>query len=228
VGSDFEAWDWKRIFIGDAPYEFLIEVLIRTIIMYILLLIIVRLMGSRISGQFSVSDMSVIITLGAITSPGMQAPEKAILYSTVALLVIYLLHKLVSRMATKNEKFLKVSEGSIVCLVKDGKLQLDAMRRSGVTRQELFAELRNNKIDNLSKVDRIYLEACGIFSIFAANENREGLVVFPEKDRPMLDYYKKVNSNKKACANCGNVQPVEDDNQPCSNCGEHQWHVAYM
>jgi hypothetical protein len=48
--EDIIPWDWQRILFGQAPPEFLLEVLMRTSIIYIALLIIVRLMGKRMGG----------------------------------------------------------------------------------------------------------------------------------------------------------------------------------
>src|SRR6476659_4263861 len=64
--------DIKRWLFGDAPPEFMIEVFIRTILIYLFLLLIVRLMGKRMSGQITLTEMAVMITLGAIVSPAIQ------------------------------------------------------------------------------------------------------------------------------------------------------------
>jgi uncharacterized membrane protein YcaP (DUF421 family) len=228
VGTGIQAWDWKRIFIGEAPYEFLIEVLIRTLIVYILLLVVIRLMGKRMGGQVSISDMAVLITLGAIVSPGMQSPQHAILFTVTALVTVYLLHQFVNRFSTKNENFLKVSEGTYECLVKDGILQIDTMKNAGVTRQELFAELRSNKIDNLSAVKRVYLEACGSFSIYLNREPKAGLVLFPEKDREILNSKQIENNGIKACTNCGHIQHLKNNKDKCTVCKKNSWQNAYV
>ncbi len=72
--------DTGRILFGEAPAEFLLEVLIRTLIIYVALLVTVRLMGKRMVGQLTISEMSVMLTLGAIVSPGMQAPATRLLH----------------------------------------------------------------------------------------------------------------------------------------------------
>ena len=71
--------DWHRILIGTAPTEFLLEVLIRTIIIYLFLLVTLRLMGKRMGGQLTISELAVMLTLGAIVSVAMQIPEKGLL-----------------------------------------------------------------------------------------------------------------------------------------------------
>ena len=83
--EDIEPWDWPRILFGQAPPEFLLEVFMRTALIYIALLIIVRLMGKRMGGQLTISEMAVMVTLGAIVSPAMQIPQLGILLGIMIL-----------------------------------------------------------------------------------------------------------------------------------------------
>ena len=48
--EEIEPWDWPRILFGQAPPEFLVEVLMRTLIVYLALQVVVRLMGKRMGG----------------------------------------------------------------------------------------------------------------------------------------------------------------------------------
>jgi uncharacterized membrane protein YcaP (DUF421 family) len=228
VGSEITPWDWNRILFGEAPPEFLVEVVIRTLIMYLLLLVVVRLMGKRMSGQISITELAVMITLGAIISPAMQLPDRSILFGCIALFVIYLLHWLFNSMSTRFEKIEKLTEGQMTSLVKDGILQVNNMKSVGVSRQELFAQLRKKNIDNLASVQRVYLESCGMFTIFLSNDKKPGLPVFPEKDKHILDFKERVDHGLRACANCGHVQHIRNDDQKCEICNEIFWQEAYM
>jgi len=64
--EDIHIWDWKRILIGSAPWEFLIETFFRTLVIYIFLLQAMRLMGKRMRGQLSILELCIIVMLGAI------------------------------------------------------------------------------------------------------------------------------------------------------------------
>jgi uncharacterized membrane protein YcaP (DUF421 family) len=224
---DIKPWDWKRILLGEAPPEFMVEVFIRTLIMYFLLLIIIRLMGKRMSGQISITEFSVMITLGAIVSPAMQLPDRAILFGLTALVVVYLLHTLINTLSTRSEKADLLTEGRLTCLVKDGLLQLDAMKKTGISRQELFSQLRKKNIELLSEVDRVYFEACGQFSIFRSKKQKPGLIIFPEKDKDMMQYKHATNHGLHACFNCGHVQNSEK-NTRCEMCGQEEWITAFV
>lgn len=226
--KEIEPWDWKRILIGDAPPEFLLEVLLRTLIVYLLLLVVVRLLGKRMSGQISIVELAVMVTLGAIVSPGMQLPDRGIFFVTVALAVILLLHTLINKYATRRESFENLVEGKMECLVKDGIIQLDALKRTKLSRQELFAQLRRKNVENLANVERAYFEACGIFTIFKTEQNRPGLLVFPEKDQSVVTYRRPTEPSVKACCNCGHVQNVQKESNECEICKHCEWIDAHI
>jgi len=74
--EEIHLYDIKRILLGQAPVEFMLEVLIRTVITYIALLFLLKLLGKRMDGQVTIIEMSVMITLGAIVSVAMQLPDR--------------------------------------------------------------------------------------------------------------------------------------------------------
>ena len=226
--DEIKPWDWKRIFLGEAPPEFLIETLIRAIIVYFMLVITVRLLGKRMSGQISIAELAVMITLGAIISPGMQLPDRSIAFVGIALLIILVLHSLVNLLSTKYQPISNITEGKMICLVKNGIISLDAMKKARITRQELFAQLRQKNIDNLSNVDRVYLEACGKFSIYSSSEEKAGLLTYPEKDRNIFSFKQQVNHGIMACCNCGHVQNAITESEKCRICGKDEWIDAYQ
>ncbi len=83
--SDF----FHKWLIGEAPWSFAGEVLLRFVIIYLVLVLILRLMGRRFAGQLSIVDLAIMVMLGAAIGAPLQTPEKGIL-STVLLLVTLL------------------------------------------------------------------------------------------------------------------------------------------
>ena len=83
--EDIRLGDWHRILIGDAPIEFLVEVFIRTTLIYALLLVVMRLLGKRMNGQLTNLELAVMLTMGAIIAPPMQLPDRGLLSGVLAL-----------------------------------------------------------------------------------------------------------------------------------------------
>lgn len=64
--KDIHFNDLHRLLFGEAPAIFLLEVFIRTLFTYLILLVITRWLGKRMTGQLSITEMAVMLTLGAI------------------------------------------------------------------------------------------------------------------------------------------------------------------
>jgi uncharacterized membrane protein YcaP (DUF421 family) len=220
--------DIKRILFGQAPPEFMIEVFIRTVIIFIILLFIVRLMGKRMSGQITITELAVMVTLGAIVSPVMQLPDRGILFGVVVLTAALLFQRYINLWGFKNEKIEKATQGHMSLLVKDGILNLEELEKTRVTKQQLYSMLREKKIHNLGKVKRAYLEACGILSVFETDENKAGLPLLPGKDKGINKIQTELDTSVKACCNCGHVQHILNENTSCDICTSKDWSIAYL
>lgn len=215
--------DWKRILIGEAPAEFLLEVLGRTIFIYLALQVVARLMGRRMSGQLTIMEMAVMITLGAIVAAPMQIPDKGLLQGLFILILALLFHRGVNFWGVKNRNFELLIQGKATTLVKDGIIQVETLEKERVSRQQLFAALRNENVFNLGNVERVYLEACGIFSVYTFSESQPGLSILPFTDKHSQKLSEEHIADGLACTNCGHVEKNQDKNAACSNCGETKW-----
>lgn len=220
--------DIKRILFGLAPPEFLLEVFIRSLIIFVILLFVIRLLGKRMSGQLTIMELAVMLTLGAIVAVPMQMPDRGILQGVILLLIIALCHRGISYLGFIHGKIEDVTQGKSSLLVKDGILQLNELKKVRVSHQQLYAELRQEKIFNLGSVDRVYMEACGIFSIFQSDEPKPGLSIFPPDDGDIVgikeEAFTKEHQKRalSACCNCGYVRPKAEQGS-CKNCGNDEW-----
>ena len=93
VLSNIRFSDWHRILFGSAAPAFLVEVLVRGIVMYVALVVTLRYMGKRMNGQISITELAVMISLGAIISLPVQAPKQGILEGFVLLFLIYVFQR---------------------------------------------------------------------------------------------------------------------------------------
>jgi uncharacterized membrane protein YcaP (DUF421 family) len=226
--------DIQRILFGQAPPIFMLEVFIRTIVIYIVMLVIVRWLGKRMSGQLTIMELAVMLTLGAIVAVPMQMPDRGLLQGILLLLIAVLFQRGLSLIGFLSGKVEDITQGKCSLLVKDGLLQIEQMKSDRIPRQQLFAQLRDNDVFNLGMVDRLYLEASGIFSIFKAPEPKPGLCILPPDDKDMLNFYLQSTSNNthnadlQACLNCGNVEQNHQQEQACKVCGDNEWVKAII
>jgi uncharacterized membrane protein YcaP (DUF421 family) len=222
--EDIHLGDWSRLLLGEAPPLFLLEVFIRTLVIYVFLLFILRWLGKRMSGQLTIMELSVMLTLGAIVSASMQLPDHGILEGAFLLLCALSFQRGISYLGVWSGRFEKITQGRAGMLVKDGVLQLPAMQEFRISRQQVFAQLRNQKIYNLGLVERMYLEASGMYSVFRSGDSKGGLSVLPPDDTSINNMQKKM-PGMMACRSCGALKPEKDLNE-CHECGCAEWTEA--
>ncbi|MDJ1482531.1 DUF421 domain-containing protein [Cytophagaceae bacterium YF14B1] len=227
--EDIHLGDWQRILLGDAPAIFLLEVFLRTIFIFLFLLVITRLLGKRMNAQLSLTEMSVMITLGAIVSAPMQDPIRGLLPGVVILLCVLVVLRGLNLLSYKYRKIELLVQGDVRLLVKDGILQLDQIRQEGFEREQIFAHLRSENIIHLGQIARVYLEACGTLSIYKSVSPKPGLSVLPSNDRILVNRQAKTHSHL-ACASCGYVvtSAVHSVKALCPNCQSIAWTEAFI
>src|SRR4051812_35148141 len=96
--------DWQRILFGEAPPVFLLEVLLRTLLIFVALLVITRLLGKRMSGQLTVTEMAVMLMLGAIVGAGVQMPDRGLLSAFLVLVLALVFQRGVTWLDGKSPK----------------------------------------------------------------------------------------------------------------------------
>ncbi|MGK3968516.1 DUF421 domain-containing protein [Sorangium sp. So ce118] len=213
-------WDVKRILLGQTPAAFLLEVLVRTAVVYLALLVVVRLLGKRMSGQITILEMGVMLSLGAIVSVPFLTPDRGIVIGVLLLVAILALQQGVSWWGTRSPKVELLSQGRATPLVRDGVILLDELERAAISREQLFATLRGKQVEHLGQVKRVYLEACGLFSVLRAQEPRPGLAVVRPSDLALFEH----DRSRIACATCGNLgDRAVGESAPCARCGRREW-----
>ncbi|WP_234734563.1 YetF domain-containing protein [Tellurirhabdus bombi] len=220
--------DWKRILIGDAPFEFLLEVFIRTSLIYLIFLVTMRLLGKRMNGQLTNLEMIVMLTLGAIISPAMQLPDRGLLSGALALVCALAFLRGTSLLGFKNSKAEKIIQGTATVLIKDGVILLEEMAKNRLSHQQVYAALRSGEVYNVGKVKRLYLEGYGMFSIFEEPEDKPGLSVLPPDDDEIHTIHRSTEGKFVACRNCGNTIAAQPKPGLCPICQSDQWVAAVI
>jgi len=225
--SDIKAWDWTRILLGEVPGMFMVEVFLRSIITFILLLAVLRLLGKKMNGQLNLTETAIMILLGAIISVPMQTPDRGIVIGVVALLCVLVYHRVLNWLTVRSQKFENFVQGTRTIIVKDGVMDIKAMKRTGISKQNLFSELRGSGIFNLGKIKRVYFEACGMINIYEDDKDRSGLPVYPSGEESLIKS-SKIDNDLCACKNCGFLIDNDLQNHKCPHCGELQWMAAIL
>jgi uncharacterized membrane protein YcaP (DUF421 family) len=208
--------DWVRILFGNVPPAFFIELTIRVIFVYLLVICCIRLMGKRMASQLSRNELVAISSLAASIGIPIQSPERGLIPAVIVALIVVAAQRFISGKASANERFEKITQGHLSILVNDCCVQFPALKSARISRMEVFARLRSMKVTHLGQVKRLYFEAEGDFTLIRNDEGgRPGLCVLPDEDVDML----KEQGYRHDFMVCGNCGKEKNDKEVCDNCG---------
>ncbi|MFC6998717.1 DUF421 domain-containing protein [Rufibacter roseus] len=223
--EEIQITDWGRIFLGEVPGSFMLEVVIRIAFMYLVLMVSMRAMGKRMAGMLGRTEMAALVSLAASIGVSLQDPTKGLLPVVIIAAVVVTIQRFIAWRGTQSSDFEQKVMDDLDILVEDGCLNLEAMETTRVTQERMFAQLRHEGIFNLGKVKRVYLEANGSFSILQFPEERDGLSLIPNMD-PELQESQPRAAEKLACTSCGKLMQKQSTTKSCDRCGKEDWSEA--
>src|SRR5881275_1897303 len=97
--------DWQRMLFGEVPPAFFLEVMIRTVIIFLLLIVSMRLFGKRMSAQINRIEMVSLFTLAAAIGVPLQVPDRGLLPAFVIAIVVIVLGRSIAKLAMHSERF---------------------------------------------------------------------------------------------------------------------------
>ena len=147
-----------------ATWHSVVEVIIRTGVIYLFVLVGVRLSGKREVGQMTPFDLTLLLLLSNAVQNAMVGPDNSLLGGVVAAATLLTLHYFVAELSGANRRFRKFVQGSPTLLVHNGKIIPSHMARERVTVDELNRALREHGICNLQDVSLAVLEVDGSIS----------------------------------------------------------------
>ncbi|MGH2406730.1 MAG: DUF421 domain-containing protein [Candidatus Limnocylindrales bacterium] len=148
----------------DLPSD-LIGVALRTIVVYLFLLVVLRLAGKREMGQLSVFELVLVLVIANAVQNAMVGANVTIWGGLVAVLALILTDRMLRFIADRNPRLLQAIEGEPTLLVRDGQLLPEAMRREDVDADELARALREHGYLDLAEIRQAILEVDGTISV---------------------------------------------------------------
>lgn len=145
-------FDWTRIFVGSTPWTFTLEIVVRTAIMYLFALCLLRLMGKRGLGELSPFEFVIIIAVGSSVGDPMFYPHVPVTHAMVVLTVIVILQRMLLGVAHRHHRIEVAVKSETQVLVQDGRVLVENMRREKYSQPELFMILRESGVEQLGEV----------------------------------------------------------------------------
>ncbi|MBD5638306.1 DUF421 domain-containing protein [Clostridium botulinum] len=145
-------------------------VLIRTIILYLLVILSMRLMGKKQIGELEPFELAITIMISELASLPMQDSRIPLLHGIVPILTLLILQNLFSLIQLKSEKIRSLINGEPSILIEKGNIDFQELKNQRFNINDLMEELRLQGYYDLENIEYAILETSGQLSIIPKTE----------------------------------------------------------
>ena len=143
----------------------------RTVIIYLILLLVLRLTGKRQIGELQPSELVTALLLSQIASQPILAQNVPIAYGIIPVFIVVCLEVILSFVMTRNPFLKRLFAGKPSILIDKGKMDTKELMRVRVTVEELMSELRSHGVGDPGDVYYAVMEENGSISVLLKAES---------------------------------------------------------
>lgn len=140
-------------------------ILFRTVLIYVFLIAIMRLMGKRQLGELEITDLVITLLLSEIATIPLTDKSTPLLYAIVPVVTLATFEIFSSALSLRFPKFKQMLSPKTAILIRNGQVDRAAMKRVRITLDELMCELRQKDVSDIFDVQYAILESNGKISV---------------------------------------------------------------
>lgn len=145
---------------------------VRTAILYLLVVVIIRLMGKHQIGQLQPFELVITIMISELAAVPMQDTDIPLLHGIIPILTLLLIQISLSLLTLKNETARRIICGGPSILIENGKINQAELTRLRYNLNDLLEQLRLKDMPNIADVEYAILETSGKLSIIPKSQKR--------------------------------------------------------
>ena len=145
-------------------------VLIRTIILYSLVILVMRLMGKRQIGELQPYEFVITIMISDLAALPMQDTRLPLILGIIPIITLLFIKTILTQLQLKSQTARKILEGEPVILVHKGKINMKALSKQQINLDELMEELRLAGYFDLNEIQYAILENTILHKIVGVNK----------------------------------------------------------
>jgi uncharacterized membrane protein YcaP (DUF421 family) len=147
-----------------------LELVLRGTLMFWFLFIVFRFILRRDVGSLGISDFLFVVILGDAAQNGMIGSATSAIDGMVLIGTLVFWSYMLDFMSFQFPVMQRFTSAPRLCLVRDGKFLRRNMRREFITDEELNAKIRQEGVEDIATVKRMYLEADGEISLIRQDQ----------------------------------------------------------
>ena len=169
-----------------------INLVIKTTVLYVYIILCYRLMGKKEVGKLGIIDLIVSVLIAELAAMSIESDETSILVSLIPIAVLVVIQISLSYISLKSVKVRKLIDGSPKIIINKGKVDFKEMSKLRYSLDDLISQLREQSIKSIEEVKYAILENNGKLSVFTD----DNIYPMPIIVDGVIDNYTINNMNK--------------------------------
>jgi uncharacterized membrane protein YcaP (DUF421 family) len=183
-------------------------ILVRTVVLYAIIVFVFRVMGKREIGQLGIVDFVVSIMIAELAVVSIEDPKTPMLQSLLPIFLLLTIQVTLAIVSLKSEKFREIVDNKPSVLIKNGKIDEGEMRKQRYNFDDLLVQLREKDVAKVSDVEFAILEPSGKLSVIEkqkGNNKSKKQPLYPQLKLPLAivldgkvqeDHLNKINKTE--------------------------------
>ena len=152
------------------PY---LVIILRSVSVYIFIVLAIRLFGKKELAQLSVFDLVFILLISNSVQNAMVGSDSSLEGGMIAAGSLFAINYIVKFFLYRSKEFGKMLQGEPVLLVHNGVVVIENMNRQKLSMEELEAAIREHGVENIKECNLAVLEVDGNISVLSENYQRK-------------------------------------------------------
>lgn len=170
------------------------DVIGKTIVLYFLVIVCIRLMGKRQIGELQTSELVITVLISEVAAVPLQDENRSVESIFIPLLILVVLEVIVSFLNIKSKKVRHLLEGKPTVIINNGQVDMAALKRLRYSMDDVMEELRKKDIFDINEVEYAVTETDGTISALKKPDKCE--VTMGNLESSVARIMQKINKNK--------------------------------
>ncbi|HYN70350.1 MAG TPA: YetF domain-containing protein [Candidatus Eisenbacteria bacterium] len=149
-----------------------LELVARSVLVYALFLVVLRISGKRELGQFTIFDLALVLLAANAMQPAITGPDASITGAVIIILTLFVLNGLVAFARQRSAIVRRLLEPTPTTIALNGKWIAAALAREGLDDDDVEAALREHGLASIAEVRHAVLERDGSISVVPREGSR--------------------------------------------------------
>jgi len=142
-----------------------LELVVRSVVVYVLFLAALRVAGKRELGQFTIFDLALVLLAANALQPAITGPDASLPAAAIIVATLFVVNRGVAMARTRSPRLRRILDPAPTTLAEDGRWNDAAIEREGLNQDDLEAALREHGLERIDDVRLAVLEHDGSISI---------------------------------------------------------------